>query len=237
VQRHVRKGDAETFELDQKRARQMGAHALSRPSRQPLDEWLDSWWAIESPLWAASTRSQPKDVLDRWVRPRIGVVRLSDLGRKRVNEWRAEITAAGCKPTQANQALSVPSAALSAAVTSGELPANPCRGVKRIPVRVTRPRVLSPLEIERGIGRMQLRDRVMVELLCYARLRPGEALAIRWEDVREGLLIVDRSYSYGELKDTKTHHRRTVDVVGPLAADLAAFRPARPARNAPVVPN
>jgi integrase len=77
----------------------------------------------------------------------------------------------------------------------------------------------------------------MVELLCYARLRPGEALAIRWEDVREGLLIVDRSYSYGELKDTKTHHRRTVDVVGPLAADLAAFRPARPARNAPVVPN
>jgi hypothetical protein len=103
VQKHVRKGDAETFELDQKRARQMGAHALSRPSRQPLDEWLDSWWAIESPLWAASTRSQPKDVLDRWVRPRIGVVRLSDLGRKRVNEWRAEITAAGCKPTQANQ--------------------------------------------------------------------------------------------------------------------------------------
>ena len=146
-------------------------------------------------------------------------------------------TAAGCKPTQANQALSVLSAALSAAVTSGELPANPCRGVKRISVRVTRPRVLPPLEVEQGIAAMRLRDRVMVELLCYAGLRPGEALALRWEDVRGGLLIIDRSYSYGELKDTKTHHRRTVDLVAPLADDLAAFRPARPSSDALVVPN
>ena len=218
-----------------KRARQMGAHALAVPSRQTLGEWLDQWWAMESPLWARSTRVRRKDVLDRWVRPQIGKVRLSELGRKRVNEWRAAITADGCKPTQANQALSVLSAALTASVANGELPANPCRGVKRIPVRVSRPHALTPEEVEQGMAGMRLRNRVMVQLVCYAGLRPGEALALRWGDVRGGLLIIDRSYSYGELKDTKTHQRRTVDVVAPLAEELAALRPARPARDALVV--
>jgi integrase len=55
------------------------------------------------------------------------------------------------------------------------------------------------------------------------------------DSVRDGLLIVDRSYSYGELKDTKTHRRRTVDLIAPLAVDLAAYRPARPALGALVV--
>ena len=68
----ARKEDAEAFELEQKRAKQMGAHGLSVPSRQTLDEWLDAWWAAESVLWAASTRTQREDVLDRWVRPYAG---------------------------------------------------------------------------------------------------------------------------------------------------------------------
>lgn len=233
----ARKEDAEAFELEQKRAKQMGAHGLSVPSRQTLGEWLDSWWAAESVLWAASTRAQRQDVLDRWVRPYAGQVRLADLGTRRVAEWRSQIIARGCAPTQANHALSVLSAALGSAVANSELPTNPCARVKRIPVRVTRPRVLSPLEVETGIAAMRQRDRVLVELLCYAGLRPGEALALRWEDVRDGLLIIDRSYSYGELKDTKTHQRRTVDLAAPLADDLTVLRPARPARDALVVAN
>jgi integrase len=176
-------------------------------------------------------------VLDRWVRPYAGQVRLADLGTRRVAEWRSLIVAKGCASTQANHALSVLSAALGSAVANGELPSNPCARVKRIPVRVRRPRVLSPLEVETGIAAMRMHDRVLVELLCYGGLRPGEALALRWEDVRDGLLIIDRSYSYGELKDTNTHQRRTVDLVAPLAEDLAALRPAWPARDALVVAN
>jgi hypothetical protein len=39
------------------------------------------------------------------------------------------------------------------------------------------------------------------------------------------------------LKDAKTHQRRTVEIVAPLAEDLAAYRPARPAPEALVVAN
>jgi integrase len=97
---------------------------------------------------------------------------------------------------------------LACVATAPALPSNPCSGIKRLPVTVARPRALTPQQIEQGIAGMAQRDQVLVELLCYAGLRPGEALALTWDSVRDGLLIVDRSYSYGELKDTKTHRRR-----------------------------
>lgn len=106
-----------------------------------------------------------------------------------------------------------------------------------MPVRVQRPRVLTPLEIETATAAMRPRDRVAVGLLAYAGLRPGEMLALRWEDVRDGLLIIDRAFSYGVLGSTKTHQRRTVDLVLPLAEDLNEYRPARAEPGALVVAN
>jgi hypothetical protein len=41
----ARKEDAESYELEQKRTRQLGAHALAAPSRETLGAWLDTWWA------------------------------------------------------------------------------------------------------------------------------------------------------------------------------------------------
>ena len=136
--------------------------------------------------------------------------------------WLA-ICTAGCVPGVRSQGRS---AVVRAAVgSSPRISAPP----------VARPRALTPQQVEQGIAGMAQRDQVLVELLCYAGLRPGEALALTWDSVRDGLLIVDRSYSYGELKDTKTRRRRTVDLIKPLAADLAAYRPARPAPGALVV--
>jgi integrase len=64
----------------------------------------------------------------------------------------------------------------------------------------------------------------MLGLLAYAGLRPEEALALTWASVG-GVLVVDRAYSAGELKQTKTGQRRTVQVVAPLAEDLERLRP------------
>jgi integrase len=37
------------------------------------------------------------------------------------------------------------------------------------------------------------RDATFVALLAYAGLRPGEALALRWGDIRERTLLVQRA--------------------------------------------
>jgi integrase-like protein len=65
------------------------------------------------------------------------------------------------------------------------------------------------------------RDVVMVGLLCYAGLRPEEMYALRWADVGEHVLTIDRALTAGELKGAKTGQRRTVEIVPPLASDLA----------------
>ena len=234
----ARKEDAEKFELDQKRVRQLGAQAPGTPSRDTLGQWLDQWWALQSPVWAESTRVQRKHSLDKWVRPYIGKVRLYDLGTKRVGEWRSEILADGASASVVNHAAAYLSAALGHAVKLGDLPANPCRMLDTLPTIVERPQVLTPEQVEKVAAAMLTdRDRVLTYLIAYAGLRPGEALAITWDDVTDHLLIVDKSWSYGKLKRTKTEKRRTVEIVAPLGRDLAAYRPARVERGALVIPN
>src|SRR5262245_61619696 len=137
--------------------------------------WLERWWNQESQSWAQSTRLQRAGLIDRYVVPYLGGVRLRDLGQARVREWRATLVAASCRPTTANHALAVLSAALGLAAADGLLPANPCSGVRKLPVAVTRPRAMTPLEVERIRAEMpSLRDVILVGLLAYAGLRPGE---------------------------------------------------------------
>lgn len=232
----IRKDDADAFE--QRRRAQMGAHASAAPSRDTLDSWLDQWWALQSPVWAESTRVQRKHTLDKWVRPFIGKVRPYDLGTKRVGQWRSEIIAAGASASVANHAQAYLSAALGHAVKLGDLPANPCRVLEPLPTIVDRPQALTPEQVEKIAAAMPTeRDRVLTYLLAYAGLRPGEALALTWDDVSGELLIVDKSWSYAKLKRTKTEKARGVEVCAPLAEDLAAYRPARPDRGALVIPN
>ena len=218
------KRDADAFDRDMRRRAMLGAHAPAEPPPTPLVQWIRHWWDRDSIAWARSTRLQRAAILDRWIIPWIGNVRLRDLGPARVRDWRAEITRSGCPPTSANHALSILSATLGAAVGDGLLPANPCSPVRKLPITVQRPRALTPIEVERLRDQMPtMRDAVLVSLLAYAGLRPGEALALTWESVGN-VLVIDRSFTLGEMKSTKTNRRRTVEVVEPLAADLDAFR-------------
>ncbi|HEX3332583.1 MAG TPA: site-specific integrase [Gaiellales bacterium] len=221
-----RKEDADTFERETRRRAQMGAHAPAAASTELLGDYLRGWWATESPLWARSTRLSRAGVLDLWIKPYLKGYRLRDLGASRVREWRADIVAAGAPNTQANHALSVLSAALGCAVRDGKLPANPCQAVRRLPVLVERPHALAPIDVERIRAAMPtMRDVVLVGLLAYAGLRPAEAFALTWDSVTDHLLVIDRSFTAGEMKATKTRRRRTVELVAPLTADLALLRP------------
>ena len=64
------------------------------------------------------------------------------------------------------------------------------------------------------------RDATLISVLAYAGLRPGEALALQWRDIRQQTILVERAVSLGEEKDTKTTRHRTVRLLAPLASDL-----------------
>lgn len=71
----------------------------------------------------------------------------------------------------------------------------------------------------------RVRDATIVSVLAYAGLRPGELRALRWGDVREKTLTVERAVDDdGNVKGTKTSSRRAVRLLTPLAQDLRELR-------------
>lgn len=87
--------------------------------------------------------------------------------------------------------------------------------------------------------RARRRDALIVSLLAYAGLRPGELTALRWQDVGERTLRVERGTAPdGTIKATKNAKSRSVALLPSLAAELREWRLAsgRPAGAALVIP-
>ena len=97
----------------------------------------------------------------------------------------------------------------------------------RAPERAVRPP--APVTVEQIRAWLQEhggpRDAVLVSVLAYAGLRPQEALALRWRNVRERTLLVEAAVAHGTLKGQKTGRPpRTVKLLAPLRQDLAEWR-------------
>jgi integrase len=84
--------------------------------------------------------------------------------------------------------------------------------------------LLDPLEFEAIRAAMEQADATLVSVLAYAGLRPGEALALKWGDIRDNTIHVSRALSFGEEKATKTGNSRAVHMIPALRWDLAAWR-------------
>jgi integrase len=81
-------------------------------------------------------------------------------------------------------------------------------------------------------------DAALLSVLAYAGLRPGEALALTWGDIGEGVIFVSTAASLGEQRRTKTLGDRVVAAVDPLSRDLQKHHEAsgQPAADALVFP-
>ncbi len=133
-------------------------------------------------------------------------------------------------------------ALLSDAVDDGILLANPAQGITRRgrkgPDTITqaerqrkiRPMTVNQLEMFLACARAQgsRREWTLFMTLADAGLRPGEALALRWEDFDEvgRALNVERAVSDREVKPTKSEARRRVDLTPRLTEALAQWQSA-----------
>jgi integrase len=86
------------------------------------------------------------------------------------------------------------------------------------------PVLLMPTEIEAIRAHMPMRDATLRSVLAYAGLRPGEALALQWQDVELGHIVVSKALSMPKSVETKTAKSRRVPVVLPLSSDLLQWR-------------
>lgn len=241
TRRFATRREAERFIGDLAR----GARSID-PSRLTLRDWWRRWLVEHGIEWAPRTRRDRAWYGDRHILPGLGELLLHEIGRQDVRSWRAQLAAGGASAYTVNTATTILSAALGDAVEDGHLFSNPALGFRKLrrvvdPVRP--PAVLSVEEVRQRL--QEPRDRLVVSLLAYAGLRPGEVCALTWDQLAAVAaggaevaprLLVSRSRGVGGIKATKTGASRLVTLRTPVLDDLTAVRaPSGPPDGLPVV--
>ncbi len=235
------KRDADLFDAEVTRRRQLGSLHVLRASRT-LDEFVrDSWAPERAHDLASATRVFYAGLYRTHLAPTFAETRLRDITAPKVAAWRAQRQRDGAGAKALREAHSLLGGILGYACELGELEFNAARAVRparrptREPVRAWAPR-----EVEALRAQLDDRDGALVSVLAYAGLRPAEALALRWADIREGTILVARACDLeaGAIKTTKSGGHRAVRLLPPLATDLAAWRlrSGRPDATAEVFP-
>jgi len=216
TKRFATRREAEMFMGDLARGQRRDA------SRITLSDWLETWLTGHGVAWEPRTRADRADFIDRLIEPHLGHLRIGEIGRSDVRAWRAGLLKEGTTVYGADRAVTVLSAALGAAVDDDLIPANPCRGLKRLPRAPARrlPATVAEVEIIRA-AMTTARDRLMVSLMAYGGLRPSELRSLRWDDVRaESVVIRSALSSAGAEKTTKTGEDRVVPILWVLREDF-----------------
>ena len=224
------KRDAELFEADITRRKRLGQLAQIDAGRQTVAEFAREWWRIHAiPNLSPRTRETYAIVFDKHLLPRVGELPLREVTPAVVASLSADMQAARVGPAATRKALTVLQGIFSCAVTWGHVPNNPVVGVRKPSAK--RKRAVAPPSValvERMRARLladrRQRDATLLAVLAYAGLRPQEALALPWRNVRDRTLLIDRAQSDEGPKTTKTGRTRSVRLLAPLAVDLAAWR-------------
>ena len=137
--------------------------------------------------------------------PRLGATPLRELDPLSLTAFRAELTAARIGPASTRRVMVILQGVLERAVEWQRIPSNPARAVRKPAQRRERAvRPLPPLDIERIRAHLvddgRMRDAVLVSVLAYAGLRPGEALALRWSHIRERTILVEHAVAFGQVR-------------------------------------
>lgn len=221
-----RKRDAEAYDAEIKRRKRLGQLAQMDAGTQTVAEFAEEWWRLHAiPNLATRTRKTYASIFDTHILPRLGGIPLREVTPGVVAGLRADLEANGVGPAATRKALSLLQGIFACAVTWGHVQVNPVVGVRKPSgkrVREIVPPSLATVERIRGymLARGNLRDATLVSLLAYAGLRPQEALALPWVNVRDRTLLVARAQGDGGIKGTKTGQTRSVRLLAPLAADL-----------------
>ena len=217
------KTDADSFDLERKRAREVGVTFLPERGSQTLAEFVEVWWADYAiPQLAQATRNSYLITWDLHIRPALGGYAMREITPSMVDSLRASLEANGVGRATVAKVLAILSGVFRFAVLRGLIQINPAREVRTPKAR--RQRFVSPStpsSVERIRAELlqqgRLRDAVLVSVLGYSGVRPGEALGLRWGDVGAQTLRIERAVSLGEVKRTKTGRLRTVRLLAPLA--------------------
>jgi len=237
--------DAEAFRTRTEHQLREGSYLSQESLNRTLLDAANAWLASKKKPSGASLHKY-RNGLEIWVLPAWGRRKLSTIQRTEIDLWLTSL-ADGTAPRDVTRRVKrggmspggiagvwVPfQASLAYAVELGWISKNPARGVELPKVRPTERVFLDYVEVERLVNaarsiRGQLSDAVMVELMAYSGLRPGEAVALQIQHVdlkrrririrRTVTIDINGTPTFGEPKHGE---RREVPIAPHLLDDLA----------------
>jgi integrase len=232
------KKEANDYDV-QVKAHKLRGEVMPRARRETLASTYDEWLRLYAPKLSKNTLEVHEAVWSAHVKDRFDHHLLSELvaNPQLFDELIAEMRKRSVGNASQRRVLAVLSSVMSAAVRWKKIPINPVLSVEKPPKSRKRiPHPMPPMVIERIRLRMLRRatldptnarnheDACLVGLMSYAGMRPGEALALTWQDIGKRTIAVDKAVSVGEEAPTKTRSVRTVPMIDELAQDLEALR-------------
>jgi len=141
--------------------------------------------------------------LDRQIEPKWGTVHLGQIRAVDVERWLRSLKYA---PASKSKIRNIMSALFAHAKRYGMVQANPIEAVRCSAKRMREPDVLTPVEFNRLVEELPLRERVMVMVAGTTGLRRSELIALTWKDVDFNTLqiAINKSCVHGQIGETKT---------------------------------
>jgi integrase len=242
-----RKRDADLFDAEVRRRRQLGGLELLDAGSETLGQYVAGTWAPAhaAPL-APKTQRNYACLYDLHIHPWLSGTPLRELNPEAIARWQSALLTAGVPVETVRKAHTLLGGILQRALEGRRIATNPQRLVRKPPpaareeVRPMAPETVERLRaVLRTLGGYQRsafirqRDATLVSLLAYAGVRPEEARLLRWQDVGERTLLVTSP------KTKRVRPRRTVRLLTPLRQDLLEWQLAlgRPGARDPVIPD
>ncbi len=228
----ARRADADAFDLQLKRLRQVDGLAMVDSQHQTLESFAGDWLQLHGlpNLDEAILRSYA-GLWATYVSPGLGHYSLGRLVAQQdlVVAFAARLRMSDVGDATTRRVLVILQGVLQRAVEWQRIPTNPARCVRKPTAqRKSAVRPLTPVAIEAMrshlLDERDLLAATLVSVLAYAGLRPSEALGLQWRHVRDRSMLVEQANVGGTIKRTKTEAIRAVDLLGPLATDLRTWK-------------
>ena len=181
-----------------------------------LADFAETWFDQVSIGWRDTTQRRVASILRCHVLPEFHRHGIDGFDRAAMMAWRAKLVREGrCTPNRANAVLQVASQCLGERERQRGI-ANPCRDLRRLPVRRPAIQPFSLPELRRlvEVAPAHLADYVWIRGLTG--LRSGEANGLRWDcvDLGAGTLDIRRARSDGQDRLPKNEFSERLILLG-----------------------
>jgi integrase len=183
----------------------------------------------------STTAADYESILTRYILPRWGAVKLTDIRAGMLETWRNELLEKGIAPdwkplgpSTVRKALLVVGVLYRYAMRDHIVTVNPASFVKKPSVRTRKAAEerLTPEQLAVLFTHCSGRPRVVVRIAATTGMREGEIFGLRWRDVdlKGRLIHVCRQYTHGAMVEHKTDAaNRDIGIDGKLATELTAW--------------